>query len=186
MELRQDETLQAAAAALAIASLEQAAQRSGGFQRPLAAARPLLPPSAAVDRLAAIAAQGAPSRVALASSFPDAARRAAAARPDTPGEETWTARIGRLAASVVTIRRVGAAQGQGADAALARAERRIGDGDVDGALAEIRTLPPPARAAMAPWTARAQRRVEIDHALADVRAWALHRLAPPAGPDAPR
>ncbi len=75
------------------------------------------------------------------------------------------------------IRRVGDVPGDGVDALLARAERQLDDGDVDHALRTLEALPPASREAIAPWTARARTRAEIDRRISAVRAQALEDLA---------
>lgn len=176
LETQEKSTSQAAAAALAAAALVEATQGSRPFSDELAtlrAAAPALPELGALSRLAEA---GAPTRAALAASFPDyAARAATAAR--APGEGAGLAdRVGYALARVVSIRRVGEVTGEGADARLARAERLVEDGDLDGALRVLDGLSPAAREALAPWRIRAERRAEIDRQAAALRARALRDL----------
>ena len=74
-------------------------------------------------------------------------------------------------------RRIGDLEGDSADAILARAERRVREGDLEGALSQLQSLPEPARDAMADWTARAERRVEIERRINALRAQALGDLS---------
>jgi len=73
-------------------------------------------------------------------------------------------------------------RGSGPDAVLARAERLVGDGDLQGALRALDQLPAAGREAVAPWRLRAERRAEIDRAAAALRARALSSLASSAHP----
>ena len=57
------------------------------------------------------------------------------------------------------------------------AQRLLDEGDVEGAIRSLDTLPDPARVVLAPWLASAERRVEIDRHVAAVRADALAGLA---------
>jgi hypothetical protein len=124
-----------------------------------------------------VAETGAPSRAALAASFPDYAARAASASR-APGDGAGLDdRIVYALSRIVSLRRVGDVPGNQADALLARAERMVEDGDFDGALRTLDLLPPAAREAMAPWRARAERRAEIDRQVAALRAKALRDLA---------
>lgn len=168
---------QAAAAALAAGAVAEAAQGSGPFAEEIAALRataPLSPELAALERLAQ---SGAPSRTALAASFPDYAARAASAA-HAPGDKAGLgARIVYALSKVVSLRRVGDVPGDGPDAVLARAERDVADGDLDRAFRLLDRMPPGAREAMAPWRARAERRAEIDRAVSALRTRALQDLA---------
>ena len=165
----------AAASALAAAALAEASQTSRPFAQELQALSASAP-SVDIDALAADAERGAPSRAALAASFPDyAARAASAAR--APGEGAGAlARIGYALSRVVTLRRVGETPGSSVDAVLARAERQVGEGDVVAALATLEALPPSAKDALGRWRDRAERRARIDRQIAEIRAQALDEL----------
>jgi hypothetical protein len=177
LEGHEKTTAGAAAAALAAAALVEASQGSGPFTQELAAARAAAPGAPELAVLQRLAETGAPSRAALADSFPDyAARAASAAR--APGEGAHLAdRIGYALSRVVSVRRVGDAAGDDADGLLAQAERQVADGDIDRALRTLDRLPPRAREALAPWRIRAERRAEIDRQAAALRARALSDLA---------
>ena len=166
-----------AATTLAASALSEAADTSRPFAEELAAIAPLLPSSADAQALSAYARQGAPTLASLAQAWPDyAARAALAARARTEGSGLLD-RIARAIAAVLTIRRVDRLEGADTDAVLARATRRIEDGDLDGALRELDALPAPARDATAAWRARAIRRLEIDRWVGAIRAAALSELA---------
>lgn len=166
----------ASASALAASALLQAAQGSRPFATEVKALAAIAP-SLDLRALQADAERGAPSRAALAASFPDyAARAASAAR--APGDGAGVlARIGHALSRVVALRRVGEVPGDGPDAILARAERQIEDGDVVGALATLDTLPAAAKDALGPWRDRAERRAKIDREIARIRAQALQDLS---------
>ncbi|MBQ1543212.1 hypothetical protein C5708_06435 [Caulobacter sp. CCUG 60055] len=176
METGQRRAVNAAAASLAAAALSQGAQTSRPFVDELSALDRLLPDSADVRALRALAETGAPTRAALAAEFGDVAARAAvAARAPAQGSE-WLARVTQTLAAIFTIRRVDRTSGDSLDAVLARAERDIDDGDLEGGVAELDRLPAGARDAAAGWRAKAQRRIEIDRRVAGVRAAALHEI----------
>lgn len=177
LEQREGAALQAAGQALAAAALIEAARGSQPFIAEAAAVRAAAPPSPEIDQLARLAAIGAPSRQALAAGFAsDAARAAAAIHAPKPGDGL-AARLVHALAKIVSVRPVGAVGGEGPDALLARAEQRVGEGDLEHALPLIDRLPPAARDALAPWRARAERRLEIDRALQSLRLKALGGLA---------
>jgi hypothetical protein len=177
LESRQAHASQAAAAALAVSAVVEAAQGTGPFAEELASLRAVSPPSAELESLARLAQTGAPSRTALAASFSDyAARAASAAR--APGDKAGLGdRIVYELSRIVTLRRVGDVPGDGVDAILARAERQVEDGDLDRSLRTLDRLPAGARDAMAPWRGRAERRAEIDRSAQALRARALQTLA---------
>ena len=177
LESQQAHTSQAAAAALAVSAVVEASQGAGPFAEELESLRAISPPSPELQTLARLAQAGAPSRTALAASYPDyAARAASAAR--APGDKAGLGdRIVYELSRIVTLRRVGDVPGDGVDALLARAEMQVDDGDLDRALRTLDRLPPTAREAMALWRARAERRAEIDRNAQALRARALQALA---------
>ena len=177
LEVEQSRTAEAAASALAAAALMEAAQTSRPFAEELAALDAVSPPSAELRALRRVAERGAPSRSALAASFPDyAARAAGAAR--APGESAGLMiRLAAALSRVVTLRQVGDVPGKGVDALLARAERQVEEGDLDHALRTLDGLPPGGRDALAPWRAAAETRADIDRRISSVRVQALEDLA---------
>lgn len=165
----------AAAAVLAAGALADAAQSSRPFAdevKALARAAPGLD----LRSLALDAERGAPTRAALAASFPDyAAKAASAAR--APGDGAGVLeRVGYALSRVVALRRVGEVPGNSADARLARAEQQMQDGDVAAALKTLEALPAAAKDALGPWRDRAERRAKLDRDIAAVRAQAMEEL----------
>jgi hypothetical protein len=181
LESQQSHASQAAAAALAASAVVEASQGTGPFADELSSLRAISPPSPELQALARLAQAGAPSRTALAASYPDYAARAASAGRAPGGNGGSKAGVGERIvyelSRVVTLRRLGEQTGDGIDAVLARAERQGEDGDLDRALRTLDRLPPSARDAMATWRARAERRAEIDRNAEAVRARALQTLA---------
>ncbi|HEY3694907.1 COG4223 family protein [Phenylobacterium sp.] len=177
VEQAQARTAEVAATALAASALVEASQSSQPFPRELAGLAAVSTPTDDLAALRPLADSGAPSRAALAASFPDYAARAASASR-APGEGAGLlAQVRYALTRVITLRRVGDVPGRGADAVLARAERLVEDGDVDRALKALDALPPAVRDAVAPWRARAERRTEIDRRVGALRARALQELA---------
>ncbi|HEX2561511.1 hypothetical protein [Phenylobacterium sp.] len=182
LEQAQARSAEAAAAALAAAALIDASQGTGGFAEELAALRTAAPNLSELAALAPLARAGAPSRAALADSFPDYAARAAVASR-APGEgASLLARVGHAFSRIVTLRQVGDVPGDGPDAILARAERQLEDGQVDRAVRTLYGLPPAGREALGPWLSRAERRAEIDRRVAALRSQALAQLTRTAQP----
>lgn len=177
VEAEQTRMRTAAAAAMAAAGLADAAQTSRPFEDELAALKRLAPSAADLAALDPIARTGAPTRAALASEFSDVAAHAANALHAPGDRASFLSRTFAAIGGLVTIRRVGDLAGRTPDAALARAEQRVGEGDLEGALEQIDHLPPAGRAAVAAWRERAQRRIELDRRIASMRAGALAALA---------
>lgn len=176
LEAMQVRTTDAAAASLAAATLAEAARNSGPFDiASLGVLERMLPMSPDVLALREIARTGAPSRAALAADFDSAATRAAIAARD-PGERGGlVARVKFALSSIVSIRRT-SETGSGTDAILARAERQVSEGNLEGALRTLSALPPKSADAMASWREKAQRRVELDRHVAAIRSQALADL----------
>jgi hypothetical protein len=166
----------AAAQALAAAALSTVAEGPAPFDKDVAAYARVAPGDPDLVALAPLAARGAPSRAALAAAFPDLASAAAAASR-TPGRDAgYLARLWAVLGRVVIVRNVDPGAG-GVDGALARAQAAASAGDLEAALRDIDALPQPARVALADWRAAAERRVEIDRLIGDLRARALAQLA---------
>lgn len=176
LEAVQARTADAAAASLAAATLAEVTQNSGPFDTTsLSVLERMLPMSADVQALRQLASTGAPSRAALAADFDTAATRAAVAARD-PGERGGLmARLKFALASIITIRRT-SETGSGTDAILARAERQVGEGNLEGALRTLAALPPKSADAMAAWREKALRRIELDRHVAAIRGQALADL----------
>lgn len=172
---------QAAASALAAATLSQAAQSSAPFETELAQAMPLLPAQADIGGLQRLARTGAPTRAALAAEFADTVSKAAQAAKAPSPDAGLLAKIGHALSQVVTIRRVEDTTGLGSDAVLNRAQRALDDGDLEAAVADVDKLNAPARQVLARWRERAQRRLEIDHQVAALRTSAVRELAASSG-----
>lgn len=189
LETGQQRALDAAGAALAAATLADAARTARPFAEELAGLERVLPLSTELRALARLAQDGAPTRAGLADEFESLAARTAVAAQDPGRNADFLARLRHALSSIVSIRQVGATQGGAPDAVLARAQKRLNEGDIEGALSALETLPPSAQAVLAPWRAAAERRVEIDRHIAAIRADALAGLVQvtraPAPPYAP-
>jgi hypothetical protein len=165
----------AARAALAAAGLSEAAQSAAPFDQDLAAYQRLMPASLDLRALAPLAVRGAPGRMALAASLPDVASQASAASREPAKSASLLSRLAAMIGQVVIVRRVDP-RAIGVDGVLARAEAQAAAGRLEGAVAELRGLPPPVRAPLDDWIAAAERRIEIDQRIEAIRAQALADL----------
>jgi len=172
---------EAAAASLAAAAVIDASRASRPFASELVSLQQASPDLAELAALRGLAETGAPSRLALAASFPEFAARAAVRARKPPSDAGVGPRVAYALSTVVQVRRVDDLTGSGPDALLARAEHALAEGDVAGALRLIDRLPPAARQAMAPWRDGAARRAEVDRQVAALRARAMQDLAAARG-----
>ncbi len=158
---------------LAISRLRQALSGSGPFAEDLALVERLGAGEAAfggpLEVLAAHAEVGVPARSVLRARFPTLAREAIQADRDAEAGD-WldktVARLGRL----VSVRRTGEVAGAGTGAVVARAEARLGTGDLGAAVAELGGLEGAAAEAAADWLAEAAARLASERALDDLAA----------------
>jgi len=184
LETSQQRTLDAAAAALAAATLADAAREAQPFADELVRLERVLPFSSDLRALDRLARTGAPTRGGLAAEFEGLAGRAALAARDPGRNADVLARLRHALSGIVSVRHVGTAQGSTPDAVLARAQTLLNAGEMERALSVLDALPPSAQAVLAPWRAAAERRIEVDRRIAAIRADALATLAQAApGPD---
>ncbi len=150
-----------AAAVLALADLVRASGSAESFGPELDALRALAPGSPQVADLSRYAGKGVPTRSMLADKFSqDAAAIVAAQRTDQA--QGWSERLLANLANLVSIRRVGAIQGQDVEARVARAEVDLHAGDLVRAVAEVNALKGSARAAAGDWLDEARGRLAVD------------------------
>jgi hypothetical protein len=176
LESGQQRALDAAGAALAAATLADAARTARPFSEELVSLERVLPLSPDLRALARLAQDGAPTRAGLAAEFDTLTARAAVAARDPGRDADFLARLRHALSSIVSIRQVGSTQGSTPDAVLGRAQKLLNEGDIEGALAAIEPLPASAQIVLSPWRASAERRVEIDRHIAAIRADALAAL----------
>ncbi|WP_205691931.1 COG4223 family protein [Caulobacter soli] len=176
LETGQQRALDAAGAALAAATLADAARTARPFAEELASLERVLPLSSDLRALARLAQDGAATRAGLAAEFETLTGRAAVAARDPGRNADFLARLQHALSSIVSIRQVGTTQGTTPDAVLGRTQKLLNEGDIESALTAVETLPAPAQTVLAPWRAAAERRVEIDRHIAAIRADALAGL----------
>ena len=158
---------------LAIGRLRQALLGSGPYADDLALIAELGGGDGALAAplraLAASAETGVPARGVLRARFAAVARDAVQAGRDAEAGDWFdqtVARLGRL----VSVRRTGEVAGEGTGAVLARAEARLGTGDLGAAVAELGALEGAAADAAADWLGQARARLAAERALEDLAA----------------
>lgn len=169
-----------AAQTLAVAELRDALRFSAPFAQQLSAARDVVAAdgelAGALDSLAPFAEQGVPTRAELANGFDRAARQAVAAAQGA-SEPGLLGGVLRRLNDVVTVRRVGAeAEGDGAEAVLARAEAKLDAGNLGAAVETVQQLSDPAKGEMSGWVERAQARLSAERALSRLSGDLMSKL----------
>ena len=171
-----------AAAALALAATDLKEAVTAG--RPYADAVALLTRlvggepgfAAALDALRPAAESGLRSAAALAEDF--AALAPEIVRAAGPGEGAdWFDTLLDDVGDLVSVRPVGEVEGEDAAARVARAERRLADGNLAAAVAEIAALQGAPAAVAAPWLEQAEARLAGLEAADRLMRLALERLA---------
>lgn len=134
----------------------------------------------AARTLSRLSGKGVPTQETLRQRFDglaDEITRAAITGED-PG--WWDETLLRLT-SVVNIRPVGERKGEDTAAIVARAERRLAEGNLAAAIDELKALSGRPASTAAPWVADAERRLALDTALTTITDFAVGRLGGAAG-----
>jgi len=172
----QPEAARRAALGIALASLAGATNGGGPFATELDAVAQLAPGTPQTAALRDAAQTGVADKAALLTSFEPAARAALKADAAAQTDGIWD-RLAGNAASLVTIRRTGALEGDSTEALLARGELALRQGDLNAALATLDRLDGPAADAMAAWMQTARARAAVDDLIRDMRQTLLADLA---------
>ncbi len=173
----------AAAVALAVGHLRDAALGGRAFSAPLSNVKALLVAEGGIPPDLARALRELENHAAAGVATPADLRRRLSAeasailRAGVAGTDGWVDETLRRLAAVVTVRRTGDVPGAGVDARLARAEARLVAGDLAAAVAELAALTDGAADAAAPWLELANARLAVEAALADLQVEAVSRVA---------
>ena len=173
----------AAALALAIGQLRDAALDGRPFSEPLSTVGALLAAEGGISPGLARALRVLDDHAADGVATPNALRRKLSAEASAilhagaPGADGWVDETLRRLAAVVTVRRTGDVPGADVDARLARAEAELLSGDLAAAAAEVSALTGEAADAAAGWLALARARLTVESGLASLHAEAAARVA---------
>jgi hypothetical protein len=182
---RRNAEARAEALAMAAAQVRAATQTSQPFGEEVQAMRGLGADDPAVgqaiETLSAHAQSGVPSRARLAERFSQLSGDIA--RAGAVGDEgSWTDQALSKVNALISIRRpAGEAQGDGPSAVVSRAEARLDEGDLKGAVDELSTLQGPAAETARPWLDDARARLAVDEAAAALTNAAVSRLSGSSG-----
>ncbi len=169
---------------LAMLQLRDAIRGSGPYDEPLRMLQNLTVEdaelAAVIAPLERRAPAGLPSITELQAGFPEVARRIAAIELGEEGEG-WSAGVLRRLSEAVNLRPVGLVEGDHPTAVAARAEVKLNDGDLAGALEELNTLSGAAAEAAAAWRSDAEARIAANQAVSRLGAFVSERFRTTAG-----
>lgn len=169
---------------LAMLQLRDAIRGSGPYEEPLRMLQNLTGEdaelAAVIAPLERRAPAGLPSIADLQAAFPEVARRIAAIELGEEGEG-WSAGVLRRLSEAVNLRPVGLVEGDQPTAVAARAEVKLNDGDLAGALEELNGLSGAAAEAAAAWRSDAEARIAANQAVSRLGALVSERFRTTAG-----
>jgi uncharacterized coiled-coil DUF342 family protein len=189
-EARRAADIEAQALALAIGQLRRDLLAGESFGASLSTVRSLVGerPEIAdqLDRIAPHAEEGIPTRNELAARFPAVLADIRRAGEGGDGGDAMDRALNTLQGLVRVRPAPGEVAGEGSESVLARAEHRVGTGNVAGAVAALDRLEGAAAEAASAWLDPARARLAAEEVLAALDAAALERLAAEGTPDEPQ
>ena len=141
--------------AFAAVALRAAVERGQPFVQELAAAKALAADAKALAPLEPFTTQGVPTAAALARELKDIAPSVQPV-PQVARDVGLVGRLQQNAERLVRVRPINETAGDEPSAVIARAEAKAAQGDIAGALAEVKLLPDPAGGSAAAWIGKAQ------------------------------
>jgi hypothetical protein len=152
-----------ATAAIAASALKSAIDRGGSFAAELDMFAAVAPNTPELGELRALATKGVPTRIRLAAEVgPVAEKMQDAAQPAPADNGSMVDRLLASARSLVRVRPVGNAEGDGVSAQIARFRNAVTGGDLAKAAEEYAALPEKAKAAGADFMVGLQARLKVD------------------------
>jgi len=133
--------------------------------------------AAIIEPLKPYAATGVATLEELRATFPPVASAVVAVQRGSDAGDGWISGAVRRFSEVVTVRPVGLVEGDDPGSAAARAEFYLNSGDLAAAVKELDSLSPEAAAPAADWRAKADARLAVNDALADVADLVASRLS---------
>jgi len=164
------ESDKAARLALSASAVRDAVMRGAPFAEDLAQAKALGADEKALAPLWPLAASGVPTARTLAKQLTDLVPQMRKALGTPAATGGFLERLQANAENLVRVRPAGAPAGDDASAVLARIEQSAAQENITAALADIGTLPQPARQIAADWVTRAAARQKALDAARDFAA----------------
>jgi len=161
--------------AFAAVLLRAAVDRGAPFTQELAAAKALAPDAKVFAPLEAFAATGLPTAASLVRGLKEIAPGAPAA-PQAARDVGLVGRLQQNAERLVRVRPVNETVGDEPSAITARAEAKAAQGDIAGAVADVKLLPDAASGSAAAWISKAQSQIAALTAAQQFAATAVDAL----------
>lgn len=150
------------ALALAASALREASDRGAPFEAELATLAALAPDLAEAKALQPYAASGVPTRDALQADWAAAAGAMLATENPADPDAGFMSRLFTSAGGLVSVRPIGAVEGTGVSAVVARMEVALNGGDLQKLVSEYDALPDAARQAGAAFAGKARARLAVE------------------------
>lgn len=163
---------------VAVGQLREALASAKPFAVELSAVTTLGNPevSKITDRLQPYAGAGIATLSDLKEDFPRTANAVLHASGESKSAD-WVGRALARASDVVTVRKIGPVEGSGPEAIVSRAEDRLANNDVDGAVVEMGALTGAPADAAKDWVAKAKARMTTEQALKDLHLQVIGQIA---------
>ncbi len=169
------------ALAVALANLTRAAYTGQSFATELEAVESLVADDPSMPSLKAYAENGILSLETLQAQFGDVARDVVRAW-HMAGHEGVLGRLWANLLATVTVRPVGDVEGDTPPAVVARAEMRLAEDNLAAAMEELTVLTGEPAAAVAPWLAQAQARLNLDGLIRELNTQVIVGIAAQTAP----
>jgi len=161
------------ALAIAAAALKSAIERGGTFTAEVETFAAIAPNSPELPALREIAAKGIASRAELAEGMEEAANAMVAASETVSEDAGFWEQLLASAESLISVRPIGAVEGETVPAKVARMEVALRAGNLAKALAEYDTVPGPSKAAGQAFADKVRARATAEELVAKALAGAL-------------
>jgi hypothetical protein len=178
---RHQQALRAEATILAVGQLRSALATSKPFAKQLAAVRAMVPGDAdmiaVLDQMQPFADTGVETTDDLTRDFGRLAPALVRSAIVGDGQSWWRQALYHIE-SVISVRRVGAdVPGDSTEAVVARAEARLDEDDLQGAIGALQVLTGVAADLASPWIHDAGHRIAVDGAESDLSRLAIGRVS---------
>ena len=178
---RHQQALRAEATILAVGQLRSALATSKPFAKQLAAVRAMVPGdadmTAVLDQMQPFADTGVETTDDLTRDFGRLAPALVRSAIVGDGQSWWRQALYHIE-SVISVRRVGAdVPGDSTEAVVARAEARLDEDDLQGAIGALQVLTGVAADLASPWIHDAGHRIAVDGAESDLSRLAISRVS---------
>ena len=159
--------------AIATSALQAAVDRGAPFLAELETFAAIAPDAPGIPELRVHAEKGVASREAILAETDEAAKAMIAAERTVDTNAGFFERLLNSAESLVTVRPIGAVEGEGVPETVARMEVALNAGDYAAAIAEYEKLPENVRAAAGVFIEKVRNRLAVERLLDQAVAGAM-------------